>query len=213
MKKTNKKLTTIYIVRHGQSEYNVQRRMAGHADPPLTKHGEKQAKLLSKKLARIQFDAVFSSDLIRAKRTAEIISLDKKLAVITTERLREQHFGKFEGASYEKFNAAFRQLLHNYENTSDEVRFNFRLTSDIETDGESVTRFISFLREIAIGHLNKTILIIAHGNIMRYFLIKLGFATYKVLNLQGIDNTAYINLESDGVDFFVKETQGIHKSE
>lgn len=211
MNKGVSSLTTIYIVRHGQSEYNAQKRMAGHADTPLTNHGEIQAQQLAQELVHIHFDAVFSSDLIRAKRTAEIIALEKKLAVKTTEWLREQHFGRFEGASYEEFNTAFRKLLTNYENATDESKFDFRLTPDIETDGESVTRFITFLREIAIGYLGKTVLIVAHGSIMRYFLIRLGLATYKTLKPGGISNTSFIKFESDGVDFFVKETKGISK--
>ena len=64
-----------------------------------------------------------------------------------------------------------------------------------------------------IGNPGKTILVVSHGGVMRYLLIHLGFGTYTNLPTGSIGNTAYIKLETDGVDFFVKETKGITKKE
>src|SRR5258708_18492 len=92
------KLTTFYMVRHGQTDWNKQHRLQGTVDNSLNEMGEQQAKELADVLKDVSFDLAFSSDLLRAKRTAEIIVLEKKLHVATTGLLRERSFGKHEGA-------------------------------------------------------------------------------------------------------------------
>lgn len=89
--------TTIYIVRHGESEANAKGILQGQKDYPLTPKGEEQALIISNELKGINFDAIFSSDLLRAKRTAEIIAVERKLAVNTTKMLRERNYGRLEG--------------------------------------------------------------------------------------------------------------------
>src|SRR3989344_5835107 len=94
------KLTTFYIVRHGQTEWNTKGLLQGHGDSPLTYLGVKQAEQIRDELKSIHFDAIFSSDLLRAKRTAEIVALERKIAVKTTQALRERDFGHFEGKPF-----------------------------------------------------------------------------------------------------------------
>ncbi|HCM37353.1 MAG: Phosphoglycerate mutase family protein [Candidatus Gottesmanbacteria bacterium GW2011_GWB1_43_11] len=207
----NTKLTTIYIVRHGETEWNIKGLLQGHGDSPLTQAGEQQAKDIALKLKRIHFDEVFSSDLLRAKRTAETIALDLKIAVKTTQALRERFYGKYEGKPHAVINQDLKKYLEQYKEVSGELLANLKLSPEVESQNEATSRFITFLREIAVGYVGKTILIVSHGGIMRYLLIHLGFGTYKTLPSGSIANTAYIKLTSDGVDFFVKETKGITK--
>lgn len=193
---------TLYIVRHGQTDWNARGLLQGQSDIPMNNEGIKQAKMLSKNLQDIKFDAIFSSDLVRAKRTAEIIAFERKMAVATTKLLRERRYGKFEGKPY--------RMMHQFHNTweklSKQERSRLRADQGYETDEEAVSRFITFIREVSTVHLGKTILIVAHGGIMRAFLNHLSDNTY----LTGsISNLAYIKLESDGVDFFIKELYGI----
>ena len=94
-----KNYCTIYLVRHGETEWNEKKLIQGYSDIPLNKKGELQAKQLGQEFNNIYFDAVFSSDLLRAKNSAEIIILEKKLTVATTKVLRERFFGRFEGSS------------------------------------------------------------------------------------------------------------------
>src|SRR3990172_8408752 len=100
----NNNYTTIYIVRHGETEWNIKGVMQGHSDSPLTKTGEKQAHQIAEELKEIHFDEIFSSDALRAKRTAEIIALERKMAVQAKTALRERNYGEFEGLPYEKYN-------------------------------------------------------------------------------------------------------------
>src|SRR3990167_6788870 len=116
----NTKLTTFYIVRHGETVFNKKGIMQGNIiDSPLTKIGENQAERVRKKLSKLHFDEIFSSDLFRAKRTAEIITLERKLAVKTTQALREQNYGRYEGKPYKVFHESLRKLLQKYERLDD----------------------------------------------------------------------------------------------
>ena len=208
----NKNLTTLYIVRHGETEFNAKEIMMGYTvDSALTKKGKGQARKTAEELSHIHFDEVFSSDLSRAKRTAEIITLERKLAVKTTQALREQCYGRYEGKTYEVFQSALRELLEKYEELSDKEKLHFRLEEGMETDAEAGSRFITFIREIAVAYPAKTILLVSHGDVIKYFLIHIGYATYSQLRDGSIENCSYVKIQSDGVDFFVRETRGIHK--
>src|SRR3989338_9745790 len=211
MAKITKNYCAIYLVRHGETEWNAQGRIQGHTDSPLTATGEKQARDLAKKLTQIHFDAIFSSDLLRAQRTAQIVALNKKLAVTTSQALREVKFGQFEGKTGDEFRRELKDLLDQRDQLSGTDRFRFKLAPDIESNEELVSRLITFLREIAVAYLNKTVLMVSHGGPIQKLLIHLGFASYTELPHNSIDNTAYVKLESDGIDFFIRETFGIHK--
>lgn len=206
-------LTTFYIVRHGETEWNVAGIMQGQSDSPLTKNGISQAKNLAKKLKSVKFDEVFSSDLLRAKRTAEIIAAEKKIAIKTTEILRERSFGRFEGKTGEVFAKELKKYFEEFENLLEEQKFSYKFPTEpeIESDEELMRRFIPFIREIAIAYEGQTILIVTHGGVMRSFLVHLGYGTSTELGWGTIKNSGYIKLESDGTDFFLKEVAGVEK--
>lgn len=89
----------ITLVRHGVTEWNALGRWQGHADTPLSPDGERQARLLGRRLANEDFDLVYTSDLVRARRTAEL-ALPHRPAT-PDARLREVHFGEFDGQNIE----------------------------------------------------------------------------------------------------------------
>jgi broad specificity phosphatase PhoE len=207
----NNTYTTFYIVRHGETEWNRDGRLQGQKDSPLTEKGLAQAKVVAQKLRHIKFDALFSSDLLRAKRTADIIALEHELAVDTTEALRERKFGTVEGKKPEELRRELKEIMEVFDSLPPEERFRYRFVEDMESDDEVATRFITYLREMAVAYIGKTVLLVCHGGLMRAFLIKVGYGTHEELPPGTIDNTAYFRLDSDGVEFFVKETDGIHK--
>jgi broad specificity phosphatase PhoE len=205
-----KNYCTFYLVRHGETEWNIKHLMQGHTDIPLNKKGEIQAKDIAKKLHRIRLDAAFSSDSLRAKKTAEIIALEKNIAVKTTKNLRERYFGRLEGESWED-NKELELLWRKLETLTDKERKHYHLEK-VENNEDLMKRFIPFIRELAVAYQGKNVLIVTHGGIMKAFLIHLGFATNKTLPPGSIKNTAYVKLESDGVDFFIRETFRIEKN-
>jgi len=211
MIKNKVKLCTFYITRHGETVWNTEHRMQGHQDSPLTENGILQAKQTAKKLKDIVFDHAFSSDLLRAKRTAEIIAADHDLVVKTSKLIRESKLGPFEGKKLEYFRKTLRKSLEYRESLPNEDRMTYSVHPGVETYDETAVRMITFLREMAVAYPAKKVLVVSHAAIIRASLIKLGFATDDELPHGSIDNAGYAVVESDGVDFFVREVDGVHK--
>jgi len=92
--------TRFIVVRHGETEWNVEARVQGQMDSPLTSTGSAQAEAIAARLAEERFDALVSSDLGRALQTAEPIAARCGLEVRRDARLRERHFGMGEGRTY-----------------------------------------------------------------------------------------------------------------
>ncbi|MEK7495493.1 MAG: histidine phosphatase family protein [Patescibacteria group bacterium] len=197
---------TIYLVRHGETEWNVKKLIQGQKDIPLNKKGEDQAMALGKKLKKIKFDAIYSSDLRRAAETAIIIAGKRRLMIIKSKALRERYFGKFQGELFgDSQNKSILELINRLKSDSISDQ------NEIESDELIISRLIPFLRKISLVCLDKTILVVSHGGTIRTLLILLGWGTYENLNEGCIDNLAYVKLESDGVDFLIKKTSGIKK--
>lgn len=195
---------TLYLVRHGQTDWNVSRTVQGQKDIPLNINGEMQAKELRNKLKDVHFDAVFSSDLIRAKRTAEILTLERKLAITATHALRERSFGIYEGKLFAEVDKMLGNLLHEY------ATHPYIIEAKVEPYEHMVSRLFTFIREVAIAYAGKTVLLVSHGGIMKTLLVRVGYCTYEQFPRHGgIDNLSYIRLTSDGADIDIKETSGI----
>jgi broad specificity phosphatase PhoE len=208
-------MTTIYIVRHGESEYNALPKkdnyisgQYGIEGAPLTKKGKEQAHKRAEHLKQIPFDAIFSSDLARAKQTAKIMKLEREIAIQTTKILRERLTYIIPGKTFEETKEIIKYALKDLD---EKAKMAHKPHHTLENANETAARIITFLREVAVAYKNGTVLIINHGNNMIALLQHLGYVTYDELLFEGsIENTAYIVLESDGVDFFIKETKGIH---
>lgn len=201
--------THFYIVRHGESEGNVQRIIQGHADSALTQNGERQASVLADDLRTVAFDLAFSSDLVRARRTAEIVLLERALAVNTTKMLREHDMGASERRSIEAFREENKKLLDGYEALSEREKWKSRIPGDVESDEDVNVRFTTFLRETAVTYPGKTVLIATHGGVIRCFLVHLGFGTHAEIPVGSVGNAGLIRVDADGVDFEIIETRGV----
>jgi len=125
--------------------------------------------------------------------------------------LRERSFGKFEGVNEKDYERQLRALFEKFNKLSPEEKFHFRFGHGIETTEELISRFNVFLREISVGYIGKTVLVVTHGGLIRVFLIHLGYASYDNLPKGSIKNLAYIKLLADGVDYFIEEVVGVEK--
>lgn len=195
---------TLYLVRHGQTQWNIEAKIQGQLDIPLTKEGEEQAHKQRENLKPISFSRVYSSDLIRAKRTADILNIERQLAVQTSQCLRERNFGSYQGKTMEEGKRKLWELLVHY---SDHPHIK---ESGVETNEKMVGRVITFLREISVAHPGETILVVSHGGVMRVLLLHLGYIAEEKLPSGSIQNLAYIQLKCDGIDFSVITTSGIN---
>ena len=102
----------LWLVRHGETLANQQRRYLGWSDPPLTEQGLAQAAALARRLAEEPIRLILTSDLRRARQTAAQIATALLVAPITDPRLREVNFGAFEGLTYDEIAGRYPQELH-----------------------------------------------------------------------------------------------------
>ena len=141
----------LYIVRHGQTDWNTLHKRQGHTNIPLNETGINQAKKLKEELKNIKFDYVFSSPLDRALETAKIISGKDP---IIDERLIERNNGKLEGLTGDEIDR-----LQEQDNYSDELY-------EVESIQDLHTRANFFLKDILNKYPNKDILIVTHVGII-----------------------------------------------
>lgn len=143
----------IYIVRHGQTDWNKEKRIAGRADIELNMQGVLQAEQTAAKLKDVNFDAVFSSPLKRTLQTAQIIT---KLPVITDDRLIERSNGELEGklAKYMPKDINF--------NDENEKRFNIENIKDFRK------RIFDFWQDITNNYKGKNVLVVTHSGVIIY---------------------------------------------
>ena len=87
----------IYLIRHGETDYNREKRLQGETDIPLNSRGIELAQMTAQGMKGLHFDRVYTSPLVRAVKTAEIIRGDRDIPIIPTDGLKEISFGDYEG--------------------------------------------------------------------------------------------------------------------
>jgi broad specificity phosphatase PhoE len=101
-------MTTLLLVRHGETDWNAEGKLQGHTDRPLNPYGRRQAQALADRLATESIDALYASDLSRARETPEILGEKLGLAVAVDPDLREKNWGNWEGlTSDERLHIAY----------------------------------------------------------------------------------------------------------
>jgi broad specificity phosphatase PhoE len=201
------KPTTIYLVRHGQSEASVAQVYG--TDTPLTPTGLKQAEAAARHFAHLKLDKIIASPLKRAQQTATIIARPHHLEIITRTRLGEPHYGALEGQKRSEARASY-PAFQTRDTLTDEARLDFKIVDDMESDREALGRFQQALREVAEQSAGQTILIISHVPLMKLLLMSLRFATRAQLAGESVDNAGVIKLTYEGGQFRVTETTGVH---
>ena len=153
-------ITRFCLVRHGETNWNAERRLQGHTDIDLNTRGLAQAKQMASALKRINlaFDVLYTSDLQRAAKTANAIEQLFKTSAIVDAALRERHLGALQGLTTDEAPGLEPNLWksHISRNIAEELR-----------GGESIQQFANrintALEQIRDQHLGKTILLVSHG--------------------------------------------------
>ena len=150
--------TRLILVRHGETQWNLERRCQGFTDIPLSAAGIEQAELLSRALSKEPLAAVYSSDLLRARKTAELIARPHALLVQTDARLRELNQGVLEGQNMDGLLAHHAELLKQWMADPAHTKM---------PGGESLleiqARGWAAVTEIAERHAEKTTAVVAHN--------------------------------------------------
>lgn len=146
----------IYLIRHGQTDWNKIKRLQGSVDISLNEDGRELARLTAKGLADVNFDVIYTSPLDRAKETALIIKGSRDIPVIEDNRIKEMCFGKYEGCLAKEDPKIWILFEHPEQYIAPE---------DGESLEELCDRCGSFLRDIISDNRlqDKTILISTHG--------------------------------------------------
>ena len=159
-----------YLVRHGETDWNVRKRAQGSTDTPLNEKGHVQADFLSKRLASTPFSAAYGSDLTRAVATASAILRGRNLTLQQFPALREKSYGEWEGISNEdvrdRYPDMYRQFLQDsmaFTPPGGENDF------DLYTRVEAATRQIRETLPDPAGN----ILVVGHSNALRAMLVYL----------------------------------------
>ena len=145
----------ITLVRHGATEYNDQFRIQGQSNIPLNDHGRSVCKRLRNKTNLKEYDICFSSPLVRAMETAMILVGDR-VKIITDKRLVERNMGDLEGKNRDYYD--FKKYWNYNLNCSEQ---------GIEPIQDIFKRCNSFLEDIYQKYPNKSILVVAHGAVIR----------------------------------------------
>jgi broad specificity phosphatase PhoE len=152
-------VTTLLLVRHGETDWNQVGRWQGHSDTHLNETGRDQAARVARELDGI--DVVYSSDLARARETAEIVAQQLGLEVELDERLRERSFGAWEGKSAPEIEAEFADAHARW------LAGEGPGADDAEPFADFGARVESFLEDVLVRHPEQTVLIVAHGGSIR----------------------------------------------
>lgn len=158
-------MTNIYLVRHAEAEGNIYRLAQGHFDGLVTERGYEQIRALRRRFEGIHIDAVYSSDLFRARTTARAVSEPRSLPIILRQELRELHMGWWEGETWQEIG----------RRDADQLNCFHRDLSRLHVEGgesarAALERVMAELKRIAAENEGKTVAVFSHGAVIRMVL-------------------------------------------
>lgn len=153
--------TRLLLVRHGETQWNVEGRIQGHVDTPLNPLGQTQARALGKRLLGERFDAVYSSDLLRAYATARCAVGDTGRGIIREPRLRERHLGVLQGLTATEAVTRAPAAWQAYKGHD---------PAQALEGGESLPEFArrvtEFAEHLVRTHAGERLLLVTHGGVL-----------------------------------------------
>ena len=158
----------LFLTRHGESEWNVLKKIQGQQNVALTDWGRSQARLIGERLIDERIHSIFSSDLDRAYDTARIIADILNIDVHPMPELREINFGKWEGVSYEDMNTISSEEILTWRKTPEKLN-----VDGAETLKELQTRAMSAVDKIMDTSDRADILLVSHSATLKTIILKL----------------------------------------
>ena len=169
----NEETLKLYIVRHGETEWNVIKRFQGQLNTPLTENGMEKLKKTGKKLKNILFDEVYTSELGRTVASAEIILNENngyknnKLELQKLAELNEVYFGVWQGLTYEEVFLKYPEEANNYFYN---VKNYNAENVEAENLKDALERFLKGINKILNRHKSGNILVVTHGTVFEMFI-------------------------------------------
>ena len=160
---------TVYLIRHGETDYNKQKQLQGRSDIPLNAYGRELAEITGRALKDVTFDFVYSSPLNRAMETAKLLLGDKEVPVFSEERIIEISFGEHEGKSYhpDHFTITDKDFMYFFQAPE-----KYKVPGYGESFEGVIERTGDFWNELVQNpkHQNRTILVSTHGCALKAIL-------------------------------------------
>jgi probable phosphoglycerate mutase len=190
-------VTRIIAVRHGETAWNVDSRIQGQLDIGLNDNGRWQARRVGEALAAEAIAAVYSSDLGRARQTAQPIAEFAGISVVPDEGLRERCFGRFEGMTFDEISQQWPEEAQNWRRRVPEWQPPCGGESLLQLR-ERVTRTVV---ELASRHPGEQIVMVAHGGVLD--------ALYRVATRQDVDAPRTWELPNGAINRLLWTPQGL----
>lgn len=198
--------TTLFLVRHGQSVFNAQKRVQGKsvdAISILSEQGIKQAVSRANDLAKVRFDACFCSPAPRCLQTAEILNASRSIPLITVPELQEKDQGTSVGGTRKELFAGYPS----WDAMTEDQRLDMKANPSEESQRELRDRALGVLGKIARENTTKSILIVTHGGFMRALYTFLARKTLR--DMWQFENCGYMELEYVHGQFTIVDTVGL----
>ena len=169
----NEETLKLYIVRHGETEWNVIKRFQGQLNTPLTEKGMEKLRKTGKKLENVLFDEVYTSELGRTVASAEIILNEKrgyknkKRELKNLAELNEVYFGVWQGLTYEEVFLKYPEEGNNYFYNVKNYKAENVEAEKLE---DALERFLKGINKILDSHESGNILVVTHGTVFEMFM-------------------------------------------
>jgi probable phosphoglycerate mutase len=158
-------MTEILLIRHGETDWNVEKRLQGHLDIALNAEGRRQAEALGRALLREPLNAIICSDLQRATETAQAIAAPRGMTVHIEPALRERCYGALEGLRYVDINERYPEAYAAWCERDLDARYPAG-HNNAETLTEFSQRAIAAVNQLARTFKHKRIVIVTHGGVL-----------------------------------------------
>ena len=181
--------TRLCIIRHGETDWNAEKRIQGHLDIPLNESGLRQAHSMAHGLAESPFRAIYSSDLRRAWQTAKIAAARLEIPLRPHEGLRERHSGVLEGRTVAELSRHHPEAHARFLDRDPDYRFG---------QGESMRTFsarvVAAVEELVASHAGGTVLLVTHGGVLD--------VVYRIATGRSLDAPRDYPMPNAGINWF-----------
>ena len=159
------KETEIILIRHGETEWNSQKRMQGHSNSDLSEVGMGQIQALGELMKNVSFDHIYSSDSLRARQTAEAITQYSGHTLQFDQRIREKNLGVFEGLTSTEAKERHPEIYRLFKTAGANY-----VIDEGESTQQLLERALEFIEEIRLRHPQERVVMVTHGGVVRVLM-------------------------------------------
>ena len=159
------KETEIILIRHGETEWNSQKRMQGHSNSNLSEVGRGQIQALGELMKNVSFDHIYSSDSLRARQTAEAITQYSGHTLQFDQRIREKNLGVFEGLTSTEAKERHPEVYRLFKTAGPNY-----VIDEGESTQQLLERALEFIEEIRLRHPQERVVMVTHGGVVRVLM-------------------------------------------